>query len=459
MIQLRKRKMRLITTKPADKSERSIANRMKKNRLFGYIALILSCMMLLSAMTASAGTLPQSAIDAIVNTDTDASLVTSPFIEAVNIARPSVVGVNNYTITYTSNYSTDPFSYFFGYGYGYGGGGSQQPQQREQLAGTGSGVVISEYGHILTNFHVIEDASRVTVFDGEKELDAQVVVYDEEKDIAVVLCPEIELPAAQLGNSDKLQVGEWAIVIGNPLGEDFFRSVTVGTVSSLERSVEQSVQDKYGRKTTVENSMIQVDAAINSGNSGGGMFNTLGQLMGIPSMKYSASYYSSTSIDNIGMCIPINVAKDLITKALSQYDADDVAKQMAEKEKAELDQPLGADRPRMGVSIMSVSDLNSSVVSRGILPNGAYVKEVDAASPAEKAGIQPGDIIVEVDGTIISNANGLISQLENYKTGDTVEVIVYRAENIVDAKVISEIGDGEYITLTVTLEAAQQPAA
>ena len=111
------------------------------------------------------------------------------------------------------------------------------------------------------------------------------------------------------------------------------------------------------------------------------------------------------------------------------------------------------------VSIMSVSDLNSSVVSRGILPNGAYVKEVDASSPAEKAGIQPGDIIVEVDGTIISNANGLISQLENYKTGDTVEVIVYRAENIVDAKVISEIGDGEYITLTVTLEAAQQPAA
>ena len=425
---------------------------MKKNRLFGFLALALSCMMLLTAMTASAGTLPQSAIDAIVNTETDASLVTSPFIEAVNIARPSVVGVNNYSITYSTNYSTDP--------YGYGGGGNQQPSQREQLAGTGSGVVISEYGHILTNFHVIEDASRVTVFDGEKELDAQVVVFDESKDIAVVLCPEIELPAAKLGDSDKLQVGEWAIVIGNPLGEDFFRSVTVGTVSSLERSVEQSVQDKYGRKTTVENSMIQVDAAINSGNSGGGMFNTLGQLMGIPSLKYSANYYSSTSIDNIGMCIPINVAKDLITKALMQYDENDVAKQLAEKEKAELNEELAPnDRPMMGVTVMPVSERSNTAVSRGLLPNGAYVTEVSAASPAEKAGIQRGDIIVEVDGTIITGSNELVNHLATYKAGDTVEVIIYRAENLADAQYLNEIGEGEYITLNVTLEAAVQPAA
>lgn len=430
---------------------------MKKNRLFGFLALTLSCVMLLTAMTASAGTLPQSAIDAIVNTETDASLITSPFIEAVNIARPSVVGVNNYSITYSTNYSTDPFSYFFGYGYG---GGNQQPSQREQLAGTGSGVVISEYGHILTNFHVIEDASRVTVFDGEKELDAQVVVFDESKDIAVVLCPEIELPAVKLGDSDKLQVGEWAIVIGNPLGEDFFRSVTVGTVSSLERSVEQSVQDKYGRKTTVENSMIQVDAAINSGNSGGGMFNTLGQLMGIPSLKYSANYYSSTSIDNIGMCIPINVAKDLITKALMQYDGDEVAKQLAEKEKEALNEELSPnDRPMMGVTVMPVSERSNTAVSRGLLPNGAYVTEVSPNSPAEKAGIQRGDIIVEVDGTIIAGSNELVNHLAAYKAGDTVEVIVYRAENLADAQYLNEIGEGEYITLNVTLEAAQQPAA
>jgi len=431
---------------------------MKKNRLFGVLALALSCVMLLSAMTASAGTLSQNDIDQIVNTTTDASLVTSPFIHAVNTARPSVVGVNNYTITYSTNYSTDPFSYFFGYGYG--GGGNQQPSQREQLAGTGSGVVISEYGHILTNFHVIEDASRVTVFDGENELDAQVVVFDESKDIAVVLCPEIELPAVQLGDSDQLQVGEWAIVIGNPLGEDFFRSVTVGTVSSLERSVEQSVQDKYGRKTTVENAMIQVDAAINSGNSGGGMFNTRGQRMGIPSLKYSANYFSSASIDNIGMCIPINVAKDLISKALMQYDADEVAKQLAEKEKEGLSEEFNNNaRPVMGIEVTSVSNLNSSVVSRGILPNGAYVTKVNENSPAEKGGMLVGDVIVEVDGTIISSSTALLNHLEHYKAGDTVQVKVYRAENINNAETIGEIGDGEYIDLTITLEAAQQPAA
>lgn len=434
---------------------------MKKNRLFGYVALLVCSVMLLTAMTASAGTLSQNDIDAIVNTETDATLVTSPFIEAVNIARPSVVGVNNYTITtyYNSN-GYDPFSYFFGYGYGGGNGGySQQPQQKEQLAGTGSGVVISEYGHILTNFHVVEDASRVTVFDGEKELDAQVVVYDEEKDIAVVLCPEIDLPAVQLGNSDKLQVGEWAIVIGNPLGEDFFRSVTVGTVSSLERSVEQSVQDKYGRKTTVENSMIQVDAAINSGNSGGGMFNTLGQLMGIPSLKYSSSYYSSTSIDNIGMCIPINVAKPLITKALEAYDGEAVQKQLEEKAKSEKIEVLDpSQRPRMGIV---AGTLNSYVVERGLLPNGAYVSSVEEGSPAEAAGIQVGDIIVDVDDTVITNSDMLIELLQTkYKDGDVIRVKIYRAENMQNAQTIGEIGEGEYIDLEVTLKVyGEQPAA
>lgn len=432
---------------------------MKKNRLFGYIALLLCSVMILTAMTAHAGTLSQGDIDAVVNTQTDASLVTSPFIAAVNTARPSVVGVNNYTITtyYNSN-SYDPFSYFFGGGYG-GYGGNQQPSQREQLAGTGSGVVISQWGHILTNFHVVEDASRVTIFDGEKELDAQVVVFDEEKDIAVVLCPEIELPAVQLGDSDQLQVGEWAIVIGNPLGEDFFRSVTVGTVSSLERSVSQSVQDKYGRKTTVKNAMIQVDAAINSGNSGGGMFNTLGQLMGIPSLKYSANYYSSTSIDNIGMCIPINVAKPLITKALEAYDGEAVQKQLEEKAKNEKVDILDpSQRPRMGIT---VATLNSYVVSQGLLPNGAYVTEVEAGSPAEEAGIQKGDIIVDVDDTVITGSDMLIELLQGkYQDGDVIRVKVYRAENMQDAQTVGEIGEGEYIDLEVTLKVyGEQPAA
>ncbi|MBR5231707.1 MAG: trypsin-like peptidase domain-containing protein [Clostridia bacterium] len=428
---------------------------MNKNRIFGFAALLMSLIMLCAAITASAGSLSKADIEAIVNTTTDASQVTSPFIQAVNIARPGVVGVNNYTITYSYGY-TDPYDFF---GFGGGSRGYQQPTQKERLAGTGSGVVISSYGHILTNFHVVEDASRVTVFDGEKELDAQVVVFSEEKDLAVLLCPEIKLPAVQLGDSDQLQVGEWAIVIGNPLGEDFFRSVTVGTVSSLERSVEQSVQDKYGRKTTVKNSMIQVDAAINSGNSGGGMFNTLGQLMGIPSLKYSANYYSSASIDNIGMCIPINVAKPLIAEALEKYDADAVREQLEKKAKDEKIEILDEDqRPRMGVT---VATLNSYVVSQGILPNGAYVTAVEEGSPAQEAGIQVGDIIVDIDGEVITNSNMMVTFIQdNYKAGDVIQVKVYRAENIQNAQTVGEIGDGEYIDLTVTLKIiGEQPAA
>ena len=235
--------------------------------------------------------------------------------------------------------------------------------------------------------------------------------------------------------------------------------MTVGTVSSLERSVSQSVQDKYGRKTTVENSMIQVDAAINSGNSGGGMFNTLGQLMGIPSLKYSASYYSSASIDNIGMCIPINVAKPLITKALEAYDADAVQKQLEEKHKNEKVEILDASqRPRMGIT---VGTLNSYVVNQGLLPNGAYVTEVEAGSPAEAAGILKGDIIVDVDDTVITGSDMLIELLQgNYKDGDVIKVKVYRAENIQNAQTVGEIGDGEYIDLEVTLKVyGEKPAA
>ena len=143
----------------------------------------------------------------------------------------SVVLVNNYQ---TTTYNNNSYGFFYGYGYGNPyGNGRGGTTSREQLAGTGSGTVISEYGHILTNYHVVEDASRVTVSDGENEYDATVVVSDESKDVAVLLCPELKATPATLGDSDKLQAGEWAIVIGNPLGEDFFRSTTVGVVLSL----------------------------------------------------------------------------------------------------------------------------------------------------------------------------------------------------------------------------------
>lgn len=433
----------------------------KNNKIMGFVAVLLAAVMIAGAILSAqaAGTLSSSDIDKIVNTETDASLVANPFTAAVAAVRDSVVLVNNYQ---TTTYNNNSYGFFYGYGYGNPyGNGRGGTTSREQLAGTGSGTVISEYGHILTNYHVVEDASRVTVSDGENEYDATVVVSDESKDIAVLLCPELKATPVTLGDSDKLQAGEWAIVIGNPLGEDFFRSTTVGVVSALEREVETDSTDKYGRKTTTTNSMIQVDAAINSGNSGGGMFNVLGQLMGIPSLKYTSSYMSQASIDNIGMCIPINVAKPLIREALEKYDGESVSKYLEDKAKEADLNTTGDDvdsKPRLGVTVQTLDSTNNAV-ARQILPKGCLVTKVEDNSAAAAAGIQAGDIIVDVDGTVITSSEGLQEIIFSHAEGDTVQVKVYRAENVLDAKYISDIGDGEYIDMSVTLKVVASPAA
>ena len=272
----------------------------KRSKLYGVLlaAILVTALITvtLSAAGAAGNGLSEEDIDAVVRTTTDASRVTSPFIEVANQVRNSVVGVNNYAMSSYYNY---------GFGYGYGNGRGSQNQER--LSATGSGVVVTKYGHVLTNYHVVEGANRVTVTTAvdEREHDAQVVAYDANLDIAVLLVPGLDLPAAPLGDSDQLQVGEWAIVIGNPLGEEFARTLTVGVVSAIDRQITDSTTDRYGRRTSVTNTMIQVDAAINSGNSGGGMFNTLGQLQGIP-----ARYANSTGSSSIFFSSGRDVDKD-----------------------------------------------------------------------------------------------------------------------------------------------------
>ena len=201
----------------------------RSSMYLGVLAVLLAVVMISATLMnagAASNSITDEEIDAIVNTTTDTSKITSPFIEVANQVRNSVVGVNNYTTT-TS---------YYGYGFGYGYGGRPN-EQRETLAGTGSGVVISNYGHVLTNYHVVEGATRVTVTaaNDESEHDAQVVGYDADLDIAVLEVSGLNLTAVPLGDSDQLQVGEWAIVIGNPLGESFARTLTVGTVSATAR--------------------------------------------------------------------------------------------------------------------------------------------------------------------------------------------------------------------------------
>ena len=405
------------------------------------VVVLLGCT-LISAL-ADNGKLSNAEISAIINTQTDASKVTSPFTQVANQVRNSVVGVNNYTVSY-SNYG-----YGFGYGFGYG----YPSTPRESLSGTGSGVAITSYGHVLTNYHVVEGANRVTVTiaNDESEHDAQIVGYDADLDIAVLLVPGLQLPAVPLGDSDQLQVGEWAIVIGNPLGEQFARTTTVGVVSALDRQITDSGYDRYGRHTSITNTMIQVDAAINSGNSGGGMFNVLGQLQGIPSRKYSSSgLITTTTIDNIGMCIPINVAKPLIEQVLRDYDGTAAvsADESAEKE-LQPNNPLQG-KPRLGVTITSVSSYN------GALPQGALVRSVDEGSPAAEGGLLAGDIIVEVDGEITASSDAVIARVQGHNEGDEIKLKVYRAEGLAEqagnnSLDLTKVGDGEYLELTMVL--------
>ena len=425
---------------------------MKKRMYLGIVAVLLAVVMIgatvISANAATNG-LTESEIDEIVNTTTDQSKIDSPFLNVVNNVRNSVVGVNNYAT------STSYYGYGFGYGYG-------QPETRESLRGTGSGVVITEYGHVLTNYHVVDGASRVTVTTGtdEEEHEATVVGYDAELDIAVLEVKNLNLEPVQLGDSDALQVGEWAIVIGNPLGERFSRSVSVGVVSGLGREVTDRSMDKYGRISTVTNTMIQTDAAINSGNSGGGMFNLLGQLQGIPSMyalsSSGSSFFFSTGeqADNIGLCIPINVAKPLITEVLKDYNnADksaDTRSQSDDSEEEHIDSPLYG-KPRLGVTITTLS--NSS---RYGLPAGAFVRAVEAGSPADDGGVKVGDIVVEMDGTVLDSQNALITKLNGYHEGDQVQLKVYRDPELSEKTNLNNIdvnklGQGEYVDLTITL--------
>ena len=417
-----------------------MSNRIR--RFIGCVALALSCIMIGSAIS-----LTNPAAQAEENVTT--VIHTSPFTAAIAQVRDSVVGVSNYQKVSYSNYNNGYGGFYFGFGYG-GRGSQEEPETKEQLASTGSGVMIGE-GFVLTNYHVVEDADslKVTVTDDAgktTEYSATLVTWDENMDAAILYAPDCKLPHVALGDSDQLLVGDWAICIGNPLG--FTKTTTVGIVSALNRGIESETYDKYGRKETITNGMIQVDAAINSGNSGGGMFSVTGELMGIPTLKYTGSYYSGASVEGIGMCIPINAVKPMINDVLS--GKVEVRKPDQEKsEAAPADDLTG--KPRLGVSIANVNS-SSRAARLGQIPDGVFITAVEQGSPAEKAGLIAGDIVVEVNDTVITDTEELIALVGKYKAGDTLQVKVYRAEGLLERNANEDAPDGEYIDVEVTLE-------
>ena len=393
-----------------------------KKQLFGYVAVALVFMMIGAAATHVTPSAQAENVTTVIHT--------SPFTAAVAEVKDSVVGINNYQIVRYANYG----------GWMWGPGRNYEVMEEEQLAGSGSGVVISTEGHILTNYHVVEDAVRLAVTVNGEEHPAALIAVDETLDIAIVQVPGLGLEPVVLGDSDALQIADWAICIGNPLG--FTGTTTVGIISALNREVTGNATDAYGKRAT--NLMIQTDAAINSGNSGGGMFNVAGELIGIPSLKYSSSSYSGgASIEGIGMAIPINVAKPLI---------EDVLNGKGNVQSTPSSQSITASgKPRIGVSVSNMNT-NHYAVAQGLLPNGAYISAVEEGSPAEKAGIQVADIVVEIDGNIISNTTQMTSYLQSKQAGDVVKMKVYRVDGGLNNVEGSDIPDGEYIDLEVKLE-------
>ncbi|MBQ8073446.1 MAG: trypsin-like peptidase domain-containing protein [Clostridia bacterium] len=422
-------------------------------KALGYIALALACVMIGSLV---GSTQPAQAADSVMSASS-----ASPFTAPIAQVKDSVVGVNNYQLV-SNRYGGNgygygygfPWSDFFGYGYPYGNGnGNNQDSGREVKYGSGSGVVVAKE-YVMTNYHVVEDASSLEVSverEGQSEPDlfsAVVAASDTDLDVAVLYVAGLDLEPVALGDSDALQVGDLVFNVGNPIG--FNKTVTAGIISGLNREISTGTStDKYGRVSDVVNTMIQTDAAINSGNSGGGMFDLNGQLIGIPTLKYTGSRYSSNAtVESIGMCIPINDAKAVIDKALasdtSALDSGAGARESAGTPNAGTGL---TGRPRMGVTITT---LTGAAVQSGTLPRGVYVMEVESDSPAAAAGVQPYDIIVEANETLISSTTDLTNLIGSLKEGDEVKLTVYRTG--VDLSTAEQVPtDGEYVELTLTL--------
>lgn len=274
-----------------------------------------------------------------------------------------------------------------------------------QYEGMGSGFIINEDGYILTNYHVIEGAKDITVTlsDGN-EVPATVVNYDQEKDLAMIKLKEgTKVPAvAELGDSDELYPGAEVIAIGTPLSKNLAYTLTKGIISGNDRTIETQ------SGTSVH--LIQTDAAINSGNSGGPLVNTKGQVIGINSMKLGSQSMGAATVEGIGFAIPINEVKSKI---------DTLSKQIL----------------NLGIKIREIDSITAEKYN---LEQGLYVASVDEYSPAEKGGIKIADIIIECDGKSVKTFDELKEIKQSKDVGDTMNIKVIRDKKSVNLSVVLE---------------------
>ena len=298
-------------------------------------------------------------------------------VDVAKKAGPSVVGV----------VSTMQMQSFFGSGV----------QEQE---GGGSGIIIKSDGYIITNSHVIEGANSVkVVLNTGKEYPAKLIGQDKKTDLAVIKIEETDLPVAELGESAALEVGELAVAIGNPLGQEFAGSVTVGVISALNRTM-----NVEGRQYT----LIQTDAAINPGNSGGALVNKYGQIVGINTVKIGASGY-----EGMGFSIPIDTAMPIINELLENGYVK--------------------GRPMIGVVPREITPQMSR---RYNLPEGLYVLEVSPFSGAERGGVRVADVIIKADGQEVHTIDQLNKVRDNHKAGDTMNLTIVREGGVVEVSIV-----------------------
>ncbi len=366
----------------------------KKNKGKGsaksYIAIALICSILGGAIGtgvtygAMRSTIQSAIKEAKTKTNNSGTTANINPISSMNIPEivakvsPAVVGVS------TTSVSTNVFGFDMG-----------------EQEGIGSGFIFSDDGYVLTNYHVVKNASQVKViFSTGKEVNAKVVNYQEDADLAVLkITDDVEMPGkVELGDSDSLQAGEQVIAIGNPLGKEYLGSVTTGIISAVNRGVALT---EGGEKMN----LIQTDTAINPGNSGGPLINSQGEVIGINTAKIG-----STGVEGIGFAIPINDATEKLDALVKQ-------------------------KIKFGIAVRNITEDLSKQYN---LPVGIYIQSIEDFSIAQKGGLQPGDVITKIGKKNVKTVEELNKEKEAYSDGDSIPIEFVRKGQTMQATLVVE---------------------
>lgn len=312
----------------------------------------------------------------------------SPVADIAESMGPSVVGVSNKVTSYVRG---------------------RRPEDSEQSSG--SGIVLSEDGYIVTNNHVISGSTSISiVFAGGEEAEAEIVGYDKYTDLAVLKVNKSGLVPAPLGNSDNVRVGETAIAIGNPLGQELAGSVTVGVISAKDREINME---------GTRHRLLQTDAAINPGNSGGPLVNSTGEVVGINTMKYLIAGYDdygyAISTEGIGFAIPINQVLPIVESLIRDGHIE---------------------RPYIGVSLLPVTPEDAELWKS---PETIYITDVTAGGPAAIAGLKTDDILIECNGDPVGTTAEFAEVVRAHSVGDKLTLKVWRNGKTIE--LILVIGD------------------